>query len=93
MVRCKVCSLIEGKEKILNLKLDGLPKHPKEKKTLIFYPIILASESYISNETNTKEMKGLMLVGVQTLLQSWWSMEGRQKKEKKLSNLWQFFIF
>jgi hypothetical protein len=78
MVRCKVCSLIEGKDKILNLKLDGLPKHAKKRKTLISYPRILASEFYISNETNTKEMKGLMLVGVQTLLQSWWSMEGRQ---------------
>jgi hypothetical protein len=32
---------------------------------------------------NTKEMKVLMLARVQTLLQSWWSMEGRQKKKKK----------
>jgi len=37
-------------------------------------------------------MKGLMLVEVQILLQSWWSMEGKQKKEKHVSNLWQFFI-
>jgi hypothetical protein len=37
-------------------------------------------------------MKELMLAMVQILLQSWWSMEGR-KKNKKLSNLWQFFIF
>ncbi len=38
-------------------------------------------------------MKGLMLIEVHTILQSWWSMEGKHKKEKKLSNLWQIFIF
>jgi hypothetical protein len=33
---------------------------------------------------DTKEMKGLMLVEVHTLLQSWWSMEGRHKRKKKI---------
>jgi hypothetical protein len=41
---------------------------------------------------NTKEMKRLILIKVHILLQSWWSMEGRQKRGKKISNLWQFFI-
>ncbi len=27
MVYCKVCFLVEGKDKIINLKLDGLHKH------------------------------------------------------------------
>jgi len=39
---------------------------------------------------NTKEMKRLVLIKVHILLQSWWSVEGRQKRGKKKSNLWQF---
>jgi hypothetical protein len=31
MVCCKVCLVIEGKEKFLNLKFDGLQKHVSEK--------------------------------------------------------------
>jgi hypothetical protein len=37
LVCCKVCSLVEGKDKILNLKLDGLQKHVGKKKALIFH--------------------------------------------------------
>jgi hypothetical protein len=32
MMRCKVCYLVEGKDKIMNPKLDGLQKHAKKKK-------------------------------------------------------------
>jgi hypothetical protein len=38
MVCYKVCSLVESKDKILNLKLDGLQKHVGKGKTLIFRP-------------------------------------------------------
>jgi hypothetical protein len=38
MVRCKVCFLVEGKDKILNLKLDGLQKHARKRKALISNP-------------------------------------------------------
>jgi hypothetical protein len=85
---------LKVKTKIINLKLDGLQKHVRRKKTLIYLPGVLVGESYISNDNqhqkNERAMKGLMLAGLHILLQSWWLMEGRQKK--KLSNLWQFFI-
>jgi hypothetical protein len=50
MVRYKVCSSIENKEKILNPKLDALHKHARKRKTLISCLGVLASESYISND-------------------------------------------
>jgi hypothetical protein len=84
--------LVEGKDKILNPELDGLQKHVRKWKALIFHPRILPSESYINNDNQHQKMKGLMLAKVQILLQSWWSMEGRQEREKHLSNLWQFLI-
>ncbi len=34
MVCYKVCAMVEDKEKLLNLKLDGLQKHVAKKKTL-----------------------------------------------------------
>ncbi len=64
LVCCKVCSLVEGKDKILNLKLDGLQKHVGKKKALIFHQWILAGEFYINNDNQHQEMKGLMLVEV-----------------------------
>jgi hypothetical protein len=50
MVCYKVCSLVESKDKILNLKLDGLQKHARKRKTLIFHLGVLVSESYINND-------------------------------------------
>jgi hypothetical protein len=50
MVRCKVCYLVGGKDKILNPKLDGLHKHARKMKTLISHPRVLVNESYINND-------------------------------------------
>jgi hypothetical protein len=51
MVCYKVCSLVEVKEKLFNLKLDGLQKHAKKRKDLIFHPRVLACDYYISNDS------------------------------------------
>ncbi len=51
MVCCKICSLVEGKDKILNLKLDGLQKHASKRKTLVPHPGVLVSDYYISNDS------------------------------------------
>jgi hypothetical protein len=32
MVCCKICSLVEGNEKLINPKFDGLQKHVRKKK-------------------------------------------------------------
>jgi hypothetical protein len=64
MVHYKVCSLVEGKDKILNLKMDGSQKHVGKRKALIFHLGVLAGSLISTMTDNTKEMKGLMLVGV-----------------------------
>ncbi len=51
MVHCKVCSLIEGKDKILNLTLGGLQKHVRKRKTLISNLRVLVGEFYINNDS------------------------------------------
>jgi hypothetical protein len=38
VVRCKVYSLVESKDKILNLEKDGLQKHARKWKALISHP-------------------------------------------------------
>ncbi len=50
VVHYKVYSLVEGKDKILNLKLDGFQKHVGKRKAIIFHPRVLAGESYINND-------------------------------------------
>ncbi len=50
MVRYKVCSLVENKDKILNPKLDGLQKHTGKRKTLISCLGVLVGEFYINND-------------------------------------------
>jgi len=62
-----VCSLVEGKDKILNLTLDGLQKHVRKKKTLISNPRILVGESYINNDS--QHQIRLMLAGVQIIIE------------------------
>ncbi len=51
LLRCKVCSLIESKDKILNPMFDGLYKHAGKRKALIFHPRVLIDESYINNDS------------------------------------------
>ncbi len=51
MVHCKVCSLVKSKDKILNPKLDGLHKHARKRKALIFRLGVLAGEFYIINDS------------------------------------------
>jgi hypothetical protein len=43
--------LVESKDKILNPELDGLQKHARKWKALIFHPRVLPSESYINNDS------------------------------------------
>ncbi len=50
-VRCKVCSIIEGKEKLLAPKLDNLWKHANRKKTLTnIQGVYKVSEYYMNKD-------------------------------------------
>jgi hypothetical protein len=51
MVHYKICSLVEGKDKKINRKLDGLQKHASKKKTLIPHPRVLVGDYYINNDS------------------------------------------
>jgi hypothetical protein len=41
MVHCKVCFKVEGKEKLLNLKLDGLQNHVGKQNVLVHVGILI----------------------------------------------------
>jgi hypothetical protein len=61
MVHYKACFMVEGKEKKLNLKFDGLLKPIHKQKSLLVHPIILIGEYYkFTLITNIKIMKMLM---------------------------------
>ncbi len=45
-VQCKVCSFIDGKDKLLVAKLDSLWKHAGHHKTLVAMPRVKVGEHY-----------------------------------------------
>lgn len=51
MVHYKDFFLVEGKDKLLNPKLDGLQKHVGKKKLLILRPWFLVGDYYINNDS------------------------------------------
>ncbi len=46
----RICSVVEGKEKLPNLKLDGFKKHLGKRKALVTHPRIVMGEYYQSFE-------------------------------------------
>jgi hypothetical protein len=60
MVHCKVCSMVEGKEKIINPKLNGLQEHVRKRKALIPCPKVWWVIIISTMTTNAKKMKGFM---------------------------------
>jgi len=60
MVHYNIFFLVEGKDKLLNPKLDGLQKHAGKKKPLILHPWLLVGDYYIMI-ANTKKIKGIVL--------------------------------
>jgi hypothetical protein len=92
MVHYKICSLVEGKNKILNPKLDGLQKHASKRKTLIPHPGVLVSDYYINNDSqhqwNERVHATQGLDSITNLVVN----GGKIEKKKKLSNLWQSSI-
>jgi hypothetical protein len=48
MVQCKIYSQIEGREKLLVLKLDSLIKHSSFRKCLVTRPRIIIGEIFLS---------------------------------------------
>jgi hypothetical protein len=45
-VRCRICSVVEGKEKLPNLQLDSLQKHSGKRKALVTHSRIVIGEYY-----------------------------------------------
>jgi hypothetical protein len=70
--------------------LDGLHKHARKRKTLIFFPRVLAGESYINNDSQHQiNERAYVSRGLDFIAKL---VVNGGKAEKKLSNLWQFFI-
>jgi len=59
---------VEGKEKLLNLKLDGLNKHLGKRKSLVVHLGVAVGEYYQSLKTNIRKMRGSMLFRVHSQL-------------------------
>jgi len=51
MVCYKVCFTVEGKEKLLNLKLDGLQSHAGKQNVLVVHLGIFMGEYCINNDS------------------------------------------
>jgi hypothetical protein len=51
MVFCNICFLVEGKDKLVNPKLDGLQMHVGKKKTLIPHPRLLVGDYFTNNDS------------------------------------------
>ncbi len=88
MVRYKICSMVEGTNKIVNLKLNGTCKNMQA----IGKPLFLISEFWLvitisTIIANINKMKRFMLPKVQILLQIWLLMEGKLKRRKYLSSV------
>jgi hypothetical protein len=93
MVKCRICSKVKGKDKLLVPKLNSLIKHSGMQKctiarlgVVIRQYCICPTNSHVKNE-KLFATRGLDTVGVQ--------LENGVKAErkKKPSNLWQFGIF
>jgi hypothetical protein len=50
-VRCRIYSVVEGKEKLLNFKLDDLHKHLSKRKVLVVHPKVVVGEYYQSSKS------------------------------------------
>ncbi len=49
-VHCKDCSIVEGKEKFINPKSNGLQKHVRKRKPLVPCLRVLVGDYYINND-------------------------------------------
>jgi hypothetical protein len=47
MVKCKVCFVIEGREKLLVPKLDSLVKHFEVKRCTVVKPKVVIKQQYV----------------------------------------------
>jgi len=92
MVHYKICSLVEDKDKNLNLKLDGLQKHASKKKTLILHPGILVGDYYIDNDSQHQWNERVHPTWGPDSITNLVVNGGKAEKKKKLSNLWQSSI-
>jgi hypothetical protein len=57
MVCCKVCFKVKGKEKFLNLKVDGLQSHVSKQNDLVVHLGILMGEYCINNDSQHQKDK------------------------------------
>jgi hypothetical protein len=62
-VRCMICSVVEGNEK-LSPKLDTLHKHVGRKKRLLLLQELLLRIGIITRNLHMQKMKGYMLAYV-----------------------------
>jgi hypothetical protein len=84
MVRCKVYSTIEGREKLLVLKLDSSVKHYELKKCIVAKLGFIVGQFYsCPTNTHVKNEKLLASIRDNTIFAHFHS-EGKVEKKKKI---------
>jgi hypothetical protein len=61
-VHWRIYSIVEGKEKLLNPKLNGLQKHLGERKVLIVHPRVAVGEYYQSFGSQHQKNKRMYVI-------------------------------
>ncbi len=88
MVKCRICSKVVGRDKLLVPKLDYLITHSKMQKCIV----VIGQYSICSTNSHVKNEKLFVAKGLDTVVAQ---LENvcKAKSKKNTSNLWQFGIF
>jgi len=88
MVKCTICSAVEGKEKLLVSKLDSLIKHLGQRKCEKAKPRVKIVEYYLSpTNQHMKNEKLYACTSHDSIVTLRLQMETRQRSKKKISSL------
>lgn len=87
MVHYKVCSMVKGKEKLINPKLNGLQEHVRKRKVLVPCLRILVGDYYINNDKKCQRNERFHASWDQDYITKLVVNRRKAKKEKKLFNL------
>ncbi len=94
MVKCTICSAIEGTEMLLVSKLDSLIKHLGQRKCEKAKPRVKIREYYLSpTNQHVKNEKLYACTGHDSIVTLWLQMETRQRRRKSISSLFHCGIY
>jgi hypothetical protein len=92
MVKCRVCSKVEGRDKLLVPKLDFFIKHSRMWKCTIVKPRVAIGQCYICpTNSHVKNEKLFVAKGLDTVVVQL-ENGGKAERKKSTSNLWKISL-